>query len=53
MPKVKTITHGRSIKNELAKPINGTPENVMMAVLQSKPKATAYWYKRTSVKKPK
>ncbi|MCY4444888.1 MAG: hypothetical protein OXC02_00245 [Rhodobacteraceae bacterium] len=41
MPKVKTKTRGRPIKNELAKSMNDTPENVMMAVLQSKPKATA------------
>ena len=42
---------GRPVKNELAKSINDTPENVMRALLQSKPKATDYWYGKKREKK--
>ncbi len=46
---VKERRRGRPVKNELADPINDTPENVMRGVLRAKPKATSFWY----VRKPK
>ncbi|MCY3725010.1 MAG: hypothetical protein OXF95_00010 [Rhodobacteraceae bacterium] len=49
--KVKHRRRGRPVKNELADPINDTPENVMRALLQAKPKATEYWYKKKPRKK--
>ena len=42
---------GRPVKNELAEPLNDTPENVMRALLQAKPKATDYWYGKKQEKK--
>lgn len=42
---------GRPVKNELAEPINDTPENVMRALLQAKPKTTDYWYEKKREKK--
>ncbi len=51
--KVKERRRGRPVKNELAEPINATPENVMRAVLRAKPKATSFWYDRKTKKPPK
>lgn len=42
---------GRPVKNKLAEPVNDTPENVMRALLQAKPKATDHWYKRKTKSK--
>ena len=49
--KVKQKGRGRPVKNKLAEPINDTPENVMRALLQAKPKATDYWYGKKRAKK--
>ena len=50
---MKDRRRGRPVKNELAEPINDTPENVMRAVLGAKPKATDYWYVRKPKAKPR
>lgn len=42
---VKHRRRGRPVKNKLADPIDDTPENVMKALLQAKPKATGFWYR--------
>ena len=49
--KVKHRRRGRPIKHELAKPIDDTPENLMRALLQAKPKSTDYWYGKKPEKK--
>ena len=51
--KVKERRRGRPVKNELAKPIDDTPENVMRVVLKAKPKATDFWYVRKTKKRPR
>ncbi|MCY4101457.1 MAG: hypothetical protein OXF46_11155 [Rhodobacteraceae bacterium] len=51
--KKKYRRRGRPVKNELAKPIDDTPENVMRALLTAKPKATEYWHKVKPGKKKK
>ena len=49
--KVKQKGRGRPVKNKIADQIDDTPENVMKALLQAKPKATDYWYEKKRAKK--
>ncbi len=49
--RVRQKRRGRPVKNELAEPINDTPEKVMRALLQAKPRTTDYWYGKKREKK--
>ena len=41
---VKEIRRGRHVKNKLAEPIGETLKNFVQVLLETKPKATGFWY---------